>query len=366
MKNQNDEKAIILIPSLEPDEKLLLYVNELKEHGLTDVIIVDDGSGEEYQPIFQKLNDSGCAVLHHSRNYGKGRALKTGFKYIQENYKHPACVVTADSDGQHAVGDVLRISEMSRKYPGVLSLGVRDFSGPGIPAKSLIGNRFSSLVFALLYGKYLSDTQTGLRAFGTELLEFMLNVEGDRFEYEMKMLIDCVHAGIPMRMLSIQVIYENSNEGTHFKPFLDSTRVIGTIFSNFLRFSVSSIFSAAIDIGIAWFLLDYLQIFFESEYTVILTATFIARVISTVVNYFLNRKYVFREKTSVRQSLVRYLMLCAVIIMFSATGVYILHRGFGTNEKIGKVVVDSLLYILSYQAQQRWVFVIRRRKINRI
>jgi len=175
-----------------------------------------------------------------------------------------------------------------------------------------------------------------------------------------------VHAGIPMRMLSIQVIYENSNEGTHFKPFLDSVRIVGTILSNFLRFSVSSIFSAAIDIGIAWILLDYFRTFFKSEYAVILAATFIARIISTVVNYLMNRNFVFREKTAGRRSFVRYLMLCAVIIMFSATGVYILRRGFGLNEKIGKVVVDSLLYLLSYQAQQRWVFAIRQPKINRV
>ncbi|HCR84657.1 MAG TPA: dolichol-phosphate mannosyltransferase, partial [Lachnospiraceae bacterium] len=45
MKDQNHKKAIILIPAFEPDQSLLSYVNALQEHGLLDIIIVDDGSG---------------------------------------------------------------------------------------------------------------------------------------------------------------------------------------------------------------------------------------------------------------------------------------------------------------------------------
>lgn len=356
MKNHNNEKAIILIPSLEPDRKLIAYVNELKEHGFTDVIIVDDGSGEEYQHIFHELNDNGCVVLKHPENYGKGCALKTGFKYIRENYSRPACVVTVDSDGQHAAKDVLRVFEMSRKNPNALSLGVRDFTTAGVPFKSLLGNRVVSLVFALFYGRYLSDTQTGLRAFGIQMTGRMLEVRGERFEYEMKMLIACVKAGIPIETTPIQVIYVNSNEGTHFKPVHDSIRIIGTIISDFFRFSVSSLVSAAVDLGIAWFFLDALRAAFKTEYMRILMATSIARVISICVNYMLNRNFVFLKKTSGTRSLVRYLMLCAVIIILSSTGVYALKRSFGINEKAGKIICDSLLYLLSYRVQQRWVF----------
>lgn len=356
MNNQNNKKAIILIPSLEPDNKLLSYVNELKKQGITDIVIVDDGSGNDYQAIFHELDMNGCIVLHHFENYGKGRALKTGFKYIQENYHSFACVVTADSDGQHSVEDVLRISELSKKNPNELCLGIRDFTTPGIPAKSLLGNRFASFVFAALYGRRLADTQTGLRAFGMPLLEFMLTVKGDRFEYEIQMLIACVKADIAMQMLPIQVIYMNANEGTHFKPFRDSARIIGILFSDFIRFSVSSIVSAAVDLGIAWFLLDFFGTFFKSEYLKILSATSVARLISIGVNYMLNRNFVFREKKTAKQSLIRYLILCAIIILFSSTGVYVLHRFFGLNEKIGKITVDTLLYLLSYRMQQSWVF----------
>lgn len=356
MKDKNNEKVIILIPSLEPDKKLLSYVNELIERGLKDIIIVDDGSSEEYQFIFRKLVLNGCIVLHHSENRGKGCALKTGFNYIQKNYDQFASVVTVDSDGQHAVEDVVRIGEFSKNRPHLLTLGVRDFTMSDIPIKSLLGNRIASFIFSVLYGKRLCDTQTGLRAFGMTLLGFMLAVRGNRFEYEIQMLIACVQAGIPMQMIPIQVIYENANDGTHFKPFRDSIRIIGTLFFGFIRFLASSFASAIVDFGIAWFLFDYLQPFLHIEYLRILVATAIARVISIGVNYMLNRKFVFQEKEAGGQSLIRYLLLCALIILFSTTGVYGLHRSFSVEEKIGKVICDTLLFLLSYRVQQRWVF----------
>ena len=204
---KSNTKNIILIPSLEPDMKLISYVQKLQAYGLTNIIIVDDGSGEEYQSIFNTLRNDGCIILRHTENRGKGCALKTGFRYIQNNYYHFSSVVTVDSDGQHASEDVYRLAEYSNMHPNALILGVRDFTSPGIPFKSLLGNRFSSSVFAALYGKYLPDTQTGLRAFGSSVLEFMLSISGSRFEYEIQALISCVQFGVPILTLPIQCIY---------------------------------------------------------------------------------------------------------------------------------------------------------------
>lgn len=357
MKYQDDKNVIILIPSLQPDLKLLSYVDELKLFGIKDVIIVNDGSGEEYKAIFEELAAKGCVVLHHLKNRGKGCALKTGFNYIKENRNQFACIVMVDSDGQHSIEDVVRISEFSKKNPELLTLGVRDFSTPGIPAKSLLGNRIASFVFAALYGKRISDTQTGLRAFGMPLLDFMSKVKGDRFEYEIKMLISCIQENIPIRMIPIKVIYENSNEGTHFRPVLDSVRVVLTLFSDFSRFLISSFASAIIDIGIAWFLLDFLLPFLQLDYLRILIASVSARAVSTGINYAINKKFVFKEDKEHKKSIIKYLLLCTLIVILSATGVYLLHKGLGVNEKMGKIVCDALLFLLSYRIQQRWVFM---------
>lgn len=146
-------------------------------------------------------------------------------------------MVTADSDGQHAAEDVYHLVEEAGNYPDSLILGARDFAFLGVLAKSWVGNRFSSFLFEVLYGQKLSDTQTGLRAFGPQLLDLMLQVKGCRFEYEIQMMISCVQQGVPLITRPIQVIYEENNAGTHFKPLGDSLRVIGTLLSNFIFFN---------------------------------------------------------------------------------------------------------------------------------
>jgi len=357
---KNQDKTIILIPSLEPDERLLSYVRQLHSYGLTHIIVVDDGSGEEYQSIFGELKGNGCVLLSHEENRGKGAALKTGFQYIEQNFDTVSCVVTADSDGQHAAQDVYLLAEEAKRHPDALILGVRDFSGGGVPPKSLLGNRITSFIFALLYGKKLSDTQTGLRAFGSRLLAFMQSIRGSRFEYELQMLISCIQFGIPIHTLPIQVIYENGNAGTHFKAVRDSARVMRVLFSNFVKFISSSLTSAVVDLGIAWLLLDLLRpILNEQDFLRILTATVTARMISIMVNYLLNKHYVFRKKDS-GGSLWRYLTLCVLVILLSSTGVYLFHTVFSIGEKTAKLICDALLFLLSYQLQRRWVFAVRR------
>jgi len=352
--------TIILIPSLDPDERLLSYVQQLRERGLKDIVIVDDGSDKNYHIIFDKLRENGCSLLRHSINKGKGAALKTGFKYIQQHFGDVSCVVTVDSDGQHAVEDVYQLAEKAKRHNDALVLGIRDFKEEGIPPKSLLGNRITSFIFAMLYGKRLSDTQTGLRAFGPQLLTFMQTVKGSRFEYEMQMLISCIRSGIPIHTLPIQVIYENGNAGTHFRAIKDSVKVMGVLFSNFLKFISSSAVSSIADLAIAWLLLDLLRpVMVDQNYLRILLATVIARVISITLNYLLNKHLVFRRKNN-NGSLWRYLMLCLLVIFLSSTGIYVFHTMFSINEKLAKLICDATLFLLSFQMQQRWVFAARR------
>ncbi|MCM3128618.1 glycosyltransferase [Paenibacillus provencensis] len=355
--------VIILIPSFEPDERLLSYVHQLREYKLNHIVIVDDGSGDEYQPIFRKLSDNGCFLLRHHDNLGKGTALKTGFQYIEQHFDGVSVVITADSDGQHAAEDVYRLAEEAKRHPDALVLGVRNFSEGGIPPKSLLGNRITSYIFAKLYGKQLSDTQTGLRAFGPEMLPFMQKVQGTRFEYELQMLISCIQSGISIHTLSIQVIYENGNAGTHFKAIRDSARVMLVLLASFMRFITSSITSAVVDLGIAWLLIELLRpVMGEQDYLRILLATVIARMMSITVNYLLNRHFVFSKENS-QGSLWRYLTLCGFVILLSSTGVYLFHTVLFLDEKIAKLFCDAILFLLSFQMQRRWVFAVRRKQL---
>ena len=160
------KQAVILIPSLEPDDRLPAYAAALLARGFAHVVVVDDGSAADYQPIFSRLDAlDGCRVLHHEVNRGKGVALKTGYAYIRQSLPEAVGVITADADGQHAVEDCWRLAQALCGDRDALYLGSRDFSLGHVPPKSRWGNRITSGVFRLLYGQWLPDTQTGLRAF---------------------------------------------------------------------------------------------------------------------------------------------------------------------------------------------------------
>ena len=242
------QNAVVLIPSLEPDERLPRYVEALLEKGFQHIVVVDDGSGAGYRHVFDALAAMpGCDVARHEINRGKGAALRTGYALIAERFPDCTGVITADADGQHTVADVWRLAEALTRGERKLYLGSRDFSLPHVPKKSRYGNWITSGVFRLFYGQWLPDTQTGLRAFRREELELMRQVEGDRYEYEMRVLIACARAGIPMESITIETVYENNNAGSHFHPWRDSARVYRALFGPVVKYALASLAGTAVD-----------------------------------------------------------------------------------------------------------------------
>ena len=86
----------VLIPSLNPDENLLELTRNLHKLGLCDIVIVNDGSDPSRLHIFDTLaNEYHCTIVTHTRNEGKGAALKTGIAAIKELYPNSAGFITA-------------------------------------------------------------------------------------------------------------------------------------------------------------------------------------------------------------------------------------------------------------------------------
>lgn len=223
-------KVIPIIPSLNPDYKLLVLVDELIKNDFDKIIIVDDGSAKK--ELFDELkNKKECVVLTHEVNKGKGCALKTAFKYYNDNFNNDyKGVITIDSDGQHQVSDVVKISNILEDND-LFILGTRLFNTKETPLRNKTGNRITSMVFKWLYKVYLKDTQTGLRAIPNRLIDLHLNSFGERFEYEINALIDLVKAKEKILQIDIQTIYlENSNKNSHFNPFKDSYRIYKILF----------------------------------------------------------------------------------------------------------------------------------------
>ena len=221
---------IPVIPSLNPDAKLINLVNELTENSFKNIIIVDDGSIDKI--IFNKLKEkSEVIVLTHDVNKGKGAALKTAFSYYKDKlidkYKGVVCL---DSDGQHRVSDAINVANTMIKE-NKFTLGTRLFNTKETPLRNKTGNRITSRVFKWFYGVYIKDTQTGLRAIPNRLIDLHLNTYGDRFEYEMNALIDLVKSGEKIQEVDIKTVYlPNSNKKSNFKVFKDSYKIYKLMF----------------------------------------------------------------------------------------------------------------------------------------
>ena len=138
------------------------------------IVVADDGSGEKYQPIFEKISDI-CIILRHSENRGKGAAIKTALAYVKEELWDGNVIGVMDCDGQHLPDDMMKLFTFAGAHRKTLVLGVREV-GKDMPLKSRLGNQITRTVFRLLSGVKVTDTQTGLRAFGMELLDKLIGV----------------------------------------------------------------------------------------------------------------------------------------------------------------------------------------------
>ena len=341
---------VVLIPALSPDERLVGLTRDLLEYGLPHVIVVDDGSGPASANIFDELERiPGCTVLRHPENRGKGRALKTGMQFFRTNFPSSAGLVTADCDGQHTPSAIKAVADELAAHPGDLVLGVRDFTSAATPAKSRFGNTLTKWLFTLLTGLDLADTQTGLRGIPAGAMEQLCSLKGERFDYELNMLLDCHQRHIAIREVPIATVYLDGNAGTHFNPFTDSIRVYLVL----LKFASSSLVSFAVDYSL---FLVFLAIFSTLTTSVagVFWAGIASRVLSSVVNYTLNRLAVFRSDA--KFSPVRYYVLWLGLMLVSSGSVTGLQAAFGGGAPFFKIIVDSLLFFVSFAIQREWVF----------
>lgn len=345
------KRVPVIVPSYQPDEKLKNTVAGLIAEGFSDVIVIDDGSSPEKKANFPE-EGNGVTLLRHGVNRGKGAALKTAFKYILENRPDALGCVTADGDGQHRPSDIAACVREMIANPGSVVLGARDFSLPGVPERSRKGNRITCTVFRLLFGMALSDTQTGLRAIPRECLEDFLTVRGDRYEYETNMLLEIKRGGIPFGEVKIETVYINDNETSHFRPVRDSIRIYGLI----CAFMLSSVISAVIDIGL--FTLFNILFGMWGVFHHYFVAVAGARIISSAVNYIVNRKVVFGRGD--RSSVIRYYILAAAILVISGTLgegiVMLIPMDWKWLDTLIKAAVDGVMFLASFRIQHSWVF----------
>jgi glycosyltransferase involved in cell wall biosynthesis len=339
---------IILIPAYNPDNKLTILVEALKAMITADIVVVNDGSSPTSSPVFEAIKDK-VTLLEHMVNQGKGAALKTALKYIQENRPGVCGIVTVDADGQHSPSDALKLLNVLDENSSFLVLGCRTFSGE-IPWKSRWGNNITKFVFRLLSGVKVSDTQTGLRAFTSKLIPTLLEVGGDRYEYEMNMLVSCTKLNIPIKEVPIETIYtDEKNTSSHFRIVKDSVRIYG----NLLLFAGSSFLSFLVDF-IAFNFFFWLLGLFTANY-VDTISNVAARVISASFNYYLNSTYVFNSGRKIKNA-VQYFLLAGGILILNTAVLKLLIDSLGVQHTLAKLITEVVFVSISYTLQKFVIF----------
>ena len=354
---------IIIIPAYKPDQKLIRLLTDLRQIGKAEILLVNDGSGKEYDSVFQEAAPLCDTLLVHPENRGKGAALKTAFSFLIENKKQGEFICTADADGQHLPADIFACLEKAKKNPGTLVLGSRSFRGD-VPARSRFGNTVSRHTFHLLMGKRVFDTQTGLRAFSGDLLPVFLAIEGDRYEYEMRMLCTAVKEKIAILEIEIQTVYIEENKSSHFNPVKDALRIYGLLFRfalgnlfELISFIVSSCLAFFIDAAAYYLLFTFLfpHLFTETR-TITFFSLLAARILSSVVNFWVNGKMVFQGLEKPLKSFFFYALLVVGIFFANEFILSFFLIRFQFHASIAHVLAQVICFPISFLVQKFLIF----------
>lgn len=350
-------KVLIVIPALNPQNMLIDYIDALISKDFESILVINDGSRFEFANIFSEISTRPeVKIINHAVNLGKGRAIKNSINYFLNlgDVSQYSGLITVDSDGQHNVSDVEKIRDGMLLQADKLYLGSRNFNKENVPIKSSFGNKFSSGLFKLLYGKKIMDTQTGLRGIPKGIAAEFIDLKGERFEYETNMLIAAVMKDFDIKEIEIETIYFDNNSETHFRPIKDSLSIMGLLLGSFVKYTISSFSSFILDIGLFQILISLLGGWDASSR--ILVATIGARIGSSLFNYKVNKNFVFENTNNDKSIMVKYFALVIIQLFISAIIVTQVYRFTNIQESIVKTLVDAFLFFISFRIQKFLVF----------
>jgi glycosyltransferase involved in cell wall biosynthesis len=211
-------KICVIVPTYN-NHKTLKRVLDSVLHYTSNVIVVNDGSTDSTAQILEAY--SHLVQIHHSKNKGKGMAIRNGFKKALDlNYEY---AITIDSDGQHFASDIPSFIAALETDTDVLLIGSRNMTQENVPKKSSFGNKFSNFWFWFETGNKLEDTQSGFRLY--PLQKIPASYFTKKFEFEIEVIVRSAWKDITVKNIPVQVLYDPEERVSHFRPFKDFTRI---------------------------------------------------------------------------------------------------------------------------------------------
>ena len=341
-------KIALIVPAYKPTADMIPMLERFSRETDFVPVVVNDGSGVAFDDVFARV-PKGTVLLNHEVNRGKGAALKTAMTYILEKLPECGLAVTADADGQHRYEDIVRVTKVAAERIGALVLGSRAFDGK-IPLRSRLGNAITRQVFAAASGTPVRDTQTGLRAFDREAMRKFAAIPGERYEYEINMLLYAAQNEIPIVEETIETVYIDDNSSSHFNPFRDSLKIYMCIF----KYIASSLVGFGVDF-VALLMFKWLSAGMGAERSLLFSVV-AARVLSAAVNFAINKTVVFRSKGDWKRELGKYAILAVCILVLNYYLLKLLTLTLNWPLVPSKLLVEVVLFCANFLIQGRIVY----------
>lgn len=204
---ESQKKTFVVIPAYHEATVIQEVITDIRNTGYHNIIVIDDGSVDD---TFEKARATGVTVLRHKLNRGKGAATKTGIEAAK--LLGADIIVTMDGDGQHNPADIVRLIEPILKDHCDVALGTRLKNPAGMPWYKILANHIGNAVTWYLYGLYVTDSQSGFRAYSRHATE-LINTRTDRYEYDSEVIREIYTYKLKYQEVPIEVRYTEYSMG---------------------------------------------------------------------------------------------------------------------------------------------------------
>jgi len=210
----------IIVPTYNEAQIIGSVIEEIQRAGYSNIIVVDDGSDDD---IGKKLESYHIQYLRHMINRGKGAAIKTGIEAAK--ILGATAVITMDGDGQHNPADIHKMLDLLGKGYDVV-LGSRLIHSKGMPFIKVVANHVGNFFTWLIYGLWVTDSQSGFRAYSRRALD-LIDTKHDRYEYDSEIIREIHRHRLKYAEIPIEVRYtEYSMSKKQKQSFINGLRTL--------------------------------------------------------------------------------------------------------------------------------------------
>lgn len=212
----------VIIPAYNESTRIKKVLNNLKQNGFRNVVVIDDGSTDNTKEVAKSI--PGIYLVSHSINMGAGAATKTGLDFAKQ--KNAEYAITIDADGQHSPTDIFKLLKYAKKYDLVIGSRMIGKNLKNMPKTRILFNKIGSLVTFLYYRVYVHDSQSGFKLFSKKAIN-NIQITFNGFEFCSEMIGEIKRNDLTFKEVPIRIIYSKDTlEKEHGQSFLKGVKMV--------------------------------------------------------------------------------------------------------------------------------------------